>query len=483
MNLPLRLKLIALGSALAAVWLGALLAEEAYALPFLVLAAAVVGLLVTLLRTTPGAIILGLGLFGYLVGNRGFAQFMPMPAVPLLPAELILLLTGGGLVLSSAVSRRLPLQRDGLNVMVLAWLAVGPARIAFDVHTFGLLALRDYAMTYYALFFFLAQQLAQDARSRRFLVAALGAACLVQPLAVVLSSSFPVFFLTQLVVRGVPLIYFKGDLAMTFMGVSAVVLAAGAPAALRLWVWPLATLELVGVISGENRASMLGAGLALAWLAVSRLRRFALVQAATVLLALLVVAGGALLTDNVWAQQRMEGVTGRILSLTDLVGQGPAASPESAMKSDNNRFRTMWWRAVASETLAQNPAFGLGFGYDLARGFLQEYSPDLTEEFTARSPHSILMSAFGRLGFAGLAVFAGFCGVLAVRTWRVMRDPAAAPLALGLWSSLWVILLSACFGVVLEGPMGAVVFWTLLGLANARSPAADETDPPAVPAG
>lgn len=153
------------------------------------------------------------------------------------------------------------------------------------------------------------------------------------------------------------------------------------------------------------------------------------------------------------------------------------------MKSDNNRFRTMWWRAVASETLAQNPAFGLGFGYDLARGFLQEYSPDLTEEFTARSPHSILMSAFGRLGFAGLAVFAGFCGVLAVRTWRVMRDPAAAPLALGLWSSLWVILLSACFGVVLEGPMGAVVFWTLLGLANAPSPAADETDSPAVPAG
>jgi hypothetical protein len=29
-----------------------------------------------------------------------------------------------------------------------------------------------------------------------------------------------------------------------------------------------------------------------------------------------------------------------------------------------------------------------------------------------------------------------------------------------------VILTSACFGVVLEGPMGAVVFWSVLGLAN-----------------
>jgi CHASE3 domain sensor protein len=37
-----------------------------------------------------------------------------------------------------------------------------------------------------------------------------------------------------------------------------------------------------------------------------------------------------------------------------------------------------------------------------------------------------------------------------------------------------VILVSACFGVVLEGPMGAVVFWTILGLASATSAAEQE---------
>ena len=36
------------------------------------------------------------------------------------------------------------------------------------------------------------------------------------------------------------------------------------------------------------------------------------------------------------------------------------------------------------------------------------------------------------------------------------------------WCYVWAIFTSACFGVVLEGPMGAVVFWILLGAAAAR---------------
>ena len=158
------------------------------------------------------------------------------------------------------------------------------------------------------------------------------------------------------------------------------------------------------------------------------------------------------------------------------------------MKGDNNRFRSLWWRVVVDETMAQNPVFGLGFGYDLARNFLQEYNPEI-EDFAARSPHSIVVSTIGRLGLAGLAVFILFTGILTLRTWREVRDPQTPLLQLGLWAAVWVILISAGFGVVLEGPMGAVVFWTLLGLAGARSagtaiqaPAADPALPPPEPA-
>ena len=41
------------------------------------------------------------------------------------------------------------------------------------------------------------------------------------------------------------------------------------------------------------------------------------------------------------------------------------------------------------------------------------------------------------------------------------------PDSLVYWCMVWGIFGSACFGVVLEGPMGAIVFWTLLGMANA----------------
>jgi O-antigen ligase len=124
--------------------------------------------------------------------------------------------------------------------------------------------------------------------------------------------------------------------------------------------------------------------------------------------------------------------------------------------------------------MSENPVFGLGFGHDLARDFLMEYNPEI-EDFTARSPHSIVVSTIGRMGLAGLVAFLVFAGVLVVRTWRTFRSPDITRLQLGLWAAVWVILVSACFGVVLEGPMGAVVFWILLGMANAAT--TEPTDP------
>jgi hypothetical protein len=73
----------------------------------------------------------------------------------------------------------------------------------------------------------------------------------------------------------------------------------------------------------------------------------------------------------------------------------------------------------------------------------------------------------------GLAPFLFFFVVLVVRTWRAARH---LPLEIaGLWAGVCIILTAACLGVVLEGPMGAVVFWTLLGLASASTADAEST--------
>src|ERR1044071_426211 len=146
----------------------------------------------------------------------------------------------------------------------------------------------------------------------------------------------------------------------------------------------------------------------------------------------------------------------RVESLTDFFGRKTYLSEESSMKGDNNRFRSMWWRAVVDETIAQNPVFGLGFGYDLARNFLREYSPEMADDFTVRSPHSFLVTTFGRMGLAGLGVLLVLIAIVARRTWRAVRDPSTPRTTLGLWACVWALFVSACFGVVLEGPMGAV---------------------------
>jgi hypothetical protein len=82
------------------------------------------------------------------------------------------------------------------------------------------------------------------------------------------------------------------------------------------------------------------------------------------------------------------------------------------------------------------------------------------------------------MGCAGLAVLLAVAAAMVVKSWRAWRDRSTDLLACGLWGAAWVIFVSACFGVVLEGPMGAVVFWTVLGLANGMNAAPAPTDGP-----
>ncbi len=476
MSLILRAR-ITIGCALAcSIWLAWQLAAGDYFWPALAIVGALSATLVAISRASLDVVVMGILLFGYLVGNRGFAQLMPSTQVPLLPAEIGLLIAGGWLAVQSALRGTLPIRRDLLNYVILLWLASGSLRVLFDVRLFGFVALRDYAMVYYAAYFFIGQEMA-GGDARRFLIRALMAASVAQPLAAILVEAFPSFFLNTFVFRGLPLIYFKGDLALTFTAVSAFLLVFVASGRQRLWAYPLAALELLYVIAGENRASMLGAIVALGWLALSRARRFVGLQIGCLVAAVLVLASIALLTENRWADRKFAAVTERVSSIVDLSGRGTYVTEESGMKGDNNRFRTLWWQTVIDETIAQNPVFGLGFGYDLARSFLREYNPEMADEFSARSPHSIVVSTIGRMGAVGLCLFAALVVMIVVRTWRAVRRADTSDETLGLWASVWVILISACFGVVLEGPMGAVVFWTLLGLATVPPPTEVEDAP------
>jgi O-antigen ligase len=104
----------------------------------------------------------------------------------------------------------------------------------------------------------------------------------------------------------------------------------------------------------------------------------------------------------------------------------------------------------------------------LAAGFLRNYYAGVQMDFAARSPHSIWLTILGRIGLIGLLVFAVMAFVLLHEAYlaarRVSRERAPAS-SLVHWCAVLCLFGAASFGVVLEGPMGGVLFWSFLGLA------------------
>lgn len=400
---------------------------------------------------------------GYIVANRGFAQLSLSATIPLLPAEAVLLVGGGLLVTKSAWRRQLPFRADGLNIAILTWIAIGSLRIGFDLREFGIIGLRDFALVYYAAFFFLGQDMARDSRSRRLFEKVLLGACTLLLLVFPLYEQFPNFFFNTLVWRGNPLIFYKGDLVATFMAAGAVLYFLRFDATGQWWNLAVSLGFATAVMALNNRAAILALFVATAWLAIAGRWRFAAVQAISGTVIVIMILVGASVARISWQNTPLFSVYEGIVSIFDPSGQRTYRGEQTFSKGDNNLYRAVWWRAAIDETIEENPYFGLGFGRDLAERFVRLYYPENAEDFSVRSPHNVFISIFARMGVLGLAAFLALTGAMAVRTWQAIRLGSAAA---GLWCAAWAILVSACFGVVLEGPMGAVAFWTLLGIAN-----------------
>lgn len=464
-----RTRLFAAAGALLAVVLGVQIASELLLLPLFF--AVAFGLMVVMrVQAQPiGTLLLGGALVGYILGNRGFAQLSFFVNLPLFPAELVLLIAGIILLIHGAWRRDLPFRRRLLDASILGWMAISSARLYVDVRTYGAVALRDYAMIYYAAFFFLGQRAGEAATGREFLRRCLLVSCALLLVTYPLFKGFPDFFLNLLVVRGTPLIYYKGDLAGMFMALGAVLFFVRFEER-RRWRDLILMLALTaGMVASNSRAAMLGLAAAVLWFAVAGKWRFAAVQVLSGAGAALVLLGVAYAADIPWEKTPLYPLYERFVSLTDPLGAQTYVGEDTVSKGDNNLFRAVWWRAVVEETVENEPWLGLGYGHDLADRFVRAYYPESGGDFTTRSPHNFLLSLFGRTGAVGLAAFLAIVACMATQTWRAIRRGFGV--AAGWWCGSWVILVGACFGVVLEGPMGAVIFWTMLGLAAATSSA------------
>lgn len=485
MHPQLRNALVVLAAAGLAVWVGISLAQEKHFIASVVALISVWAVLAWTRGPFAETWLLAFLVFGYVIGNRGFAQIMPVSGLPLFLSELGLATAVTLVLLRGAQSRLLPVQHDWLNALLLLWFVIGTGRILWDVRVHGFVALRDFATVYYVFYFFVAQALARQATSRHLLQTTFLVTFATLPVTGMLSYAFPDFFLSNLLVSGVPLIFYKDDLLASFLFTGFIVLlpAPGLPWRGTVpWRWLLAVASLVFGLTILSRASMVGLLLAIGWMAwAGRWRPFK-VLTGVCLAGLLGITIVSLLQKKDLTETRAYAIYESALSIADFSGTRNYQSDTSSIKGDNNRFRLIWWRNVIVETASTAPVLGMGFGADLAAGFVQEYYPDSTDDFTARSPHNIFLTTFGRMGLVGLLVLMAVYWNLfraTLRTVRAVRTDPSRQKALSLQAACWVILVSACFGVVLEGPMAAIPFWILSGLAHyeathAVSPPASE---------
>ncbi len=425
-------------------------------------------LTVILTRVNSIGLILSFLIFGYIVGNRGFAQITPLWNLPIFLGELALFFTGVYLICYILINKEIPFRLNALGILLLIWITYGSIRILFDFNSYGFVALRDFATVYYSLYFFVVQPLANDRRSWRFFNRVLGVAIIVMIPVFPLFNQYPEFFVYNLIFDGVPIIYYKGDLAASVYAIGFFYFYIKYLKKHSFLYIFIASICFLMSLYCTMRAVWVGLLIGLILLIWVRYYIVLVHLAVILILALIPYSLYIVSSELAFTETRMYSIYEHAISFVDIKGSIDYRHPDSLSTGSNNLYRLTWWKSVLNETWNKGPFLGLGFGYDLAYNFMWDYFTS-NEPSDTRSPHSIIVTVIGRMGLFGFILFALIIGEMFRNTRRVIlqtRRNGIATDALCYWCMVWVLFATSCFGVVLEGPMGAILFWTLLGCAQ-----------------
>jgi hypothetical protein len=456
-----------------AIVLGSELGSGQWTIPIIIVGACLLGVLLHLfakgVRLEP--LILGFLFVGYIVGGRGFANISLSRSLPLYLGEISLIACAAIMFSRRAFTRQRLIPKTFLGRAIAVFVIIGGLRLLFDLERGDYqttLILRDAATVYYALFFFIGYYLGNHQKSRAVLDRAVVAAFILLIPAFLVSALWPDALL-HVTLRGYPLILLKGDLASTFLGIGSFYLFLSRDHHRWKPLWVAGSLILFGLmVMGLMRAAVVGFVMVTALLLYASEWRLARWQITVGVVAAITLLSVQSVSTSSREDNFLFHVTDKLYSMTDPFGSKQYNLSSTSGSTNNTRFRQEWWRAVWRETTEKSPVFGLGFGYDLAARFLQSYDLPLERDFDARSPHSVFLTVFGRMGFIGLLSFAVICVAIvknALRTAALVRQQKLPPYELRHWCVVLMILGAAAFGVVLEGPMGGVLFWSFLGLA------------------
>ena len=408
---------------------------------------------------------LGVVVVGYAVFGRGFA-YLGVP--PLFIGEIMLASGLGIAVTAVRLPRLLPTLPMKLLAVLLLWVAF---RTVPYLGVYGLDAVRDAMLGGYALFSLVVCALVLDRPERlvelfqRYRVLIVGVLSTGWWLYIVYRIQ-PEIFPTWPWAPGVQVVANKpGDLLVHLAGITAFfVLGMRRASPLTLALLIVAT----GAVMIGNRGGMVGYSLGMAALAVLKpsrasFGRMAFVGLFVLVLAFIVDTGNLALNEgnrSLSPEQLVENVK-------SIFGKSDAADLNATAE-----WRTLWWAKIVDYTF-DGPYFieGKGFGINLANadGF------QVDAEDALRSPHNSHLTFLARGGVPAfvlwLLVQVLWAAYVASAWWRARVAGQEGWMSVFAFVTVYWLAahVNASFDVYLEGPMGAVVFWTVFGAGMAAT--------------
>jgi hypothetical protein len=419
--------------------------------------------------------LLGLLLCGYLFFDKAFA-YIHLPGTPLYVGELTILVGGLG-VLSATGYLRIPLREEPVLAILTAWFLWGFIRFLPGLQTYGILAIRDFALCYYCLFaYFIIAALARTPELLDTWVAQFGR--VVPWLVVWLPSALLVAPLLH-----APAVPFSGGVSVLThepgnAGIAALI-ALG-----YMWLFPntrsartravlsFAALLTIALAGTQNRASLLGAaaGVATGLLFLPGRERLRLVVRAAAVLAI----GLGLAVGLSLQIPAPSGSEGRAFSASQLVDNvlSIGAGGGSGDLGGTAAGRDQLWSLVFHEQVVEGRLFdGLGFGVNLP--YLVGDTQVTDGPNPLRSPHNSHDDVLARMGLIGISLWIilwlGWywqlitgCRRLAKRGLHTRRQTAVLSMMV-----VSTILVSSYFSPQLEGAQIAALQWAAFGVGIA----------------
>jgi len=425
--------------------------------------------------------ILGLALVGYAYGNKGFAY---IGVTPFYIDTLIVATAVLSLILRPRCLRMIKDPTIALLSLFMIW---GTARTIPFVEIYGINALRDSVVWAWGTVALVVAHLVAQGLSLHAVTSWYGMT--MKWFVAWITLTFPLYiFLGDMLPRwpwgpdgGVPIIVFKGgDVGVQLAGIIAFYLVTVPSMPSRgpmLPAWMTLPCWLVSFViaASINRGGFLALIIASAFVAYNA--RFKRVGLLGLVFGLFVLVGVFSSANDMLPEYRRGDRAISIEQLSTNI-QSIFTDVDNFGGTGTKRWRLEWWNSIIAYTFDGEYFWtGKGFGVNLADddGF------QVTADKSLRSPHNGHLTILARMGVPGFVLWILFLLTLLSKLWMRHKqwkrcgEDFQAGVCIWVLTFLGAALINAAVDVYLEGPMGGIWFWSVVGLAigliNLRSDA------------